>query len=289
MSDLRLELDLGPLLDLGKDLQGFESEIHRSVATLSAQTHLHIIEDASKVLHSRREIYIKALHKPSEVSPGVFVITLDESALWIEEKTEQHSMVNDLLGDNPKIAKDGSRYRCIPFSHNKGGPATNTPAEQQLVDAIKTELKKLRIPWAGIERNPDGSPKTGTLHKISIATPSRPAGTAAGPGGNQQGWGRGPEGAPRVGPTGIPLLQGLRISQTGVFNPDGSPKLNKMGQQAARRDIMTFRVVSSKHLGQNRWIYPEKEGVNLMDKAMDWAEREWDQRIVPDLLKKLGG
>jgi hypothetical protein len=287
MADIGLNLDISDLLSLGKDLEQFEGELNRSVALLSAQTHLHIIESAHRVLHARREIFIKALAKPSEVSPGVWMITLGAEAGWIEEGGDAHSMVKDLLGDDPKTAKDGSKFRVIPFSH-KGGPASNTSAENELVGAIKNELKKLRIPWAGIERNEDGSPKSGTLHRINMTTPNKPVGAESGPGAGHRGYGHGAEGAPMVGPTGIPFLQGLKISQSPLFGADGKPKLDAKGKQMASRDISTFRIVSSKHIAENRWVYPAKEGIFLMDKAMEWAEREWDSKILPDLVKKLG-
>jgi hypothetical protein len=198
-----------------------------------------------------------------------------------------HSMVKDLLGDNPKVAKDGSRYRVIPFEHSKGGVTQNTPAEMELVNAIKGELKKLRVPWAAPERNTDGSPKSGVVRKLDIQGPARPGGTEAGPGGNQHGYGHGAVGAPMQGPTGIPFLKGVTISQNPLFNTDGTPKLDKKGKQMAAKSITTFRVVSSKHEGE-RWKYPGIEGVHFLDDGCEWAGREWEQKILPELLKKWG-
>lgn len=287
MSDLRLDLDIRELESLAKDLEALDDDLQRSAQLLAGQAHLHILEQAQTKLHSRREMYVKALAKPTEIMPGVWMITLKEDAVWVEEGMPPHSMVKDLLGDNPHVAKDGSRYRVIPFEHSKGGVTQTTPAEQELVKAIKGELKKLRIPWSTVERNADGSPKSGVLHKLDIGGPPRPAGTEAGPDGNQHGYGHGPIGAPMQGPTGIPFLKGVRISQSPMFNPDGTPKMNKKGQQMAQRNITTFRIVSSKHEG-SRWQYPGIEGTRFLDEALQWAETTWEQKMLPELLKKYG-
>lgn len=287
MADLTLDISSKELDDLVKEFQGFEAEVLRSAQLLAGQTHLHILEEAQQRLHSRREMYVKALSKPTEISPGVFMITLKEDAVWIEEGMSPHSMVKDLLGDNPKVAADGSRYRVIPFEHSKGGPTSQTPAEQELVSAIKSELKKMRVPWQAPERNTDGSPKSGVVRKMDIAGPARPPGTEAGPGGNQKGYGHGPVGAPMQGPTGIPFLKGVTISQNPLFNSDGTPRLDKKGKQMASRSITTYRVVSSKHEGTS-WKYPGIEGMRFMDSALEWASREWETKMLPDLLKKFG-
>lgn len=287
MSDLQLDLDISEILQLGKEFEFFEEELNRNVSLLAGQTHLHMLEQVQQRLHSRRAMYVKALCRPTEIEPGVYAITLNEEAVWIEEGLPAHSMVKDLLGDNPKVAKDGSRYRVIPFEHSKGGPTSQTPAEQELVTAIKGELKKLRIPWKGIERNPDDTPKSGTLHRFNIDGPVRPPGTEAGPGQNQHGYGHGSIGSPMVGPSGIPFLKGVTISQSPLFNTDGSPKLDSKGRHAASRSIKTFRVVSSKHEG-SKWLYPGIEGTHFFEDALSWCEREWEQNILPSILKKLG-
>lgn len=295
MSDLRLELDIKDLEAMAKDLEALDDDLQRSAQLLAGQTHLHILEQLPQKLHTRREMYVKALAKPTEVMPGVWMITLKEEAVWIEEGMPPHSMVKDLLGDNPETAKDGSRYRVIPFEHSKGGVTQNTPAELELVKAIKGELKKMRVPWSKIERNADGSPKTGVLHKLDIGGPPRPAGAAATPNltgdpkfpANQHGYGHGPVGAPMQGPTGIPFLKGIRVSQSPVFNEDGTPKMDRHGKQMATRSITTFRVVSSKHEG-SRWNYPGIEGTKFFDEALQWAEREWETRMLPELLRKYG-
>ena len=230
---------------------------------------------------------------------------MHEEGVWIEDGLPEHSMVKDLLGDNPKTAQDGSKYRVIRFEHAKGGPTSQTPAEQDIVKAIKSELRKVKIPWKGIERDTTGKPKSGVLHRLDINAPLRPAHAEVAltswmanavkkAGGdttgmtNQHGYGQGDIGQPLQGPTGIPFLKGLQVSQNLLFNDDGTPKMNKKGQQMATRSIATFRIVSSKHEAQGRWMYPGIEGVHLFDEALLWCERTWEQEILPSLIKKFG-
>ena len=154
-------------------------------------------------------------------------------------------------------------------------------------------LKKMRIPWKTPERNADGSPKSGMLHRLDINGPPRPAGAVGTPTGNakvpvnQHGYGHGPAGAPMQGPTGIPFLKGLTIQQNPLFNQDGTPKLDAKGKQMASRTFSTFRVVSSKHEG-TKWKYPGIEGTHFFEEALQWAEKQWENEILPQLLKKLG-
>jgi hypothetical protein len=45
--------------------------------------------------------------------------------------------------------------------------------------------------------------------------------------------------------------------------------------------------VSSKHEGE-RWNYPGIEGTKFFDEALVWAEGVWEQKMLSELLKKLG-
>jgi hypothetical protein len=154
-------------------------------------------------------------------------------------------------------------------------------------------MKKRNISYKAIERHPDGSPKTGLLHKFDVNAPLRPAGSAG-----KRGFGKGPVGAVMQGPNamggsggGTPLLAGVRVYQTALFKRDAqgnmSPDMDKKGQQRAARAVMTFRIVSSKHQGI-KWQYPGIEGKHFFEKAEQWCHTQWDTVIVPELLKKLG-
>jgi hypothetical protein len=287
MGDIWVELNVEGLVEsVKKDLEGLERDTHKAVQLLAAQAHAHIKEQVQAKLHSRRQMYDEALSEVAEVAPGVWAITLEAKAVWIEEGMPPHSMVDDLLKKNAKVAKDGSTYKVIPFSQNKG-PTMMSPGSAALAQALKSELKKRSIPYAKIERDPTGAPKTGLLHKFSMSQPMRPAGTAGKPG-----WGKGPIGSVMQGPNaqggsggGTPLLAGVSIYQTAIKGIDGKPMLDKKGLQKAVRSIVTFRIVSSKHRGV-KWNYPGIEGTHFFEECETWLKQEWETNILPDLLRK---
>lgn len=244
-------------------------------------THAHILEQANKKLNSRREPFVKAISMKQE-GDNTWLIVLDQSARWIDDGQTPHSMVDALLAGKGgkgkvKIAKDGSAYRVIPFGHGPGkGKTQSTPAEMDLQATIKSALKTAHnrltgergIPFAKIERNEDGSPRTGLLHTLNIKRD--PIKTHNGPG-----QGHGPVGAVRQGPTGIPFLQGLRIYQKATVKPDGT--------SSVKRAITTFRVVSSKHKDQGRWFHPGTAPVHIFDEAHEWAQSHWETVVMPKI------
>lgn len=253
--------------------------IQRAVGDLSVQTHAHVLEKVQNSLHSSREIYVNALHY-SMVDENTYRISLDRAAWWIEDGIEPGtSMVDWLLrqaspnSKPPKTAKDGSQYRVIPFMHNKG-PTSQTPTQNLLKETVRGELRRRGIPYGNLELDPTGKPKTGKLHSFDIM--NKPLKTQHGVG---QGWGD--IGKPRVGATGIPFLQGVTIYQRAYKDAQGNDKV--------RKDIMTFRVVSSKHKAQNRWVHPGFEPKEFLKEGYEWAQKEWEDKYVPQILATLGG
>lgn len=190
------------------------------------------------------------------------------------------SMLDALLA-SPKAqrAADGSAYLVVPFEHSGKGPASSTPAQTDLVNKLKSEFKKRKIPWAKVERDDQGRPKVGRLHKFSVT--DGPLKTHHGPG---QGWG--PVGDVRQGPNerqkagggpgggGTPFLAGVAVYQ----HADAAGNV--------KRSVMTFRIASSKHRDQNRWVYPGIEGASILADVERWAE-EQVERMTPDLIEKV--
>lgn len=260
-------LDITPLLALGKNLDDSAKKTMKEAGDrLTKMVRAHIVEQAGKKLHTRRQMYIDGL-TTLQLDDSTFVVNLDAKVRWIEDGMPAHNMIDDLLkAKSAKTAKDGSKYVVVPFQHKKG-PTQMTPAQKTLLDTIKGELKSRGIGYGKIEMA-GGKPKLGLLHSFDIK--HSPIKTSHGPG-----QGKGPIGQVMQGPTGIPLLQGVRIYQRNVKNKDGS--------QSTRRDIMTFRIASSKHKGQGRWDHPGNEAVKLMDEGFDWAKRTWEREIIPQL------
>ena len=265
-----LNLDLGVLGELARDLRPTVDKAMKDAARdLAMQTHAHILEEVQEKLHSTREKYVAALdiHQADE---DTWVITLKKDAMWIEEGIPPNKdMLDGLLkSGKAKTAKDGSRYMVVPFEHKKG-QTSQTPAQKNLTDTIKAEMKKRKIPYGKLETDTSGKPKLGLLHSFDIM--KQPIKTAHG-----AGQGKGAIGDVKQGPTGIPFLQGVRVYQTKVKD--------KKGKEHVQKSIMTFRIASSKHKGTGRWVHPGLEAKKFFDEAVKWAQKEFEDRIRDQIL-----
>lgn len=250
-----------------------EREMKDAVRRLTTATHGHILEEAQNKLRSSRQKFVDALSF-EQVNDETWLIKLDPTAFFIEEGLPpNHEMIDDLLkqgrpnkgrdagapkGDI-KTAKDGSRYRVIPFQHNKG-PTQQTPKQTSLTDMVKSEMKSRGIPYGKIEKDVGGQPKTGLLHKFDVNTQKQKV---------------------PVSKSGISLLQGVRVYQTKVKD--------KQGKDTVKRGIFTFRIVSSKHKGTGKWVHPGVEARKFMDEGFSWAVKEWEQKIAPEILSRIAG
>jgi hypothetical protein len=280
-----INLDLSQIQELSKDIQtSLEAAAKQAGEELAQRTRAKAIELASERLNSRRKKFIDALSLNFE--EGVWVLKLDESMAWIDDGIEPHNMIENLLkSPKAKRSKDGSSYLVVPFDHSPGHGATNsTPAQLDLVDTVKAEMKRRKIPWATVERDSQGRPKTGKLHSFHIK--NTPLKTGEGPG---QGWG--PKGDVKQGPNqaqikggkskpgggGIPFLQGVSVYQT----PDGGG--------GTKRSVMTFRVVSSKQ-SSPRWDHPGLQPTHLFLDTEKWMWEEFkkmEPEIIQSVLDKL--
>ncbi len=279
LSELEDILDLGDVAD---------AQMQKAAADLTAQTKAKITEIANQKLHSRRNQFLDALSH-FQLDENTWVVNLDKRSRWIDDGMGEHDMLDSLLkSKKAKRAKDGSTYVVIPFQHNKT-KQNMTPAQQSLINTIKSELAKVDATPNKIEMNGDGTPKLGLVRSLDIMNKPRSSG--------KNPLGRGMGGVAQ-GPTGIPLLQGVRIYQKEINKPDGS--------KGVGRFVMTFRVASSKHRDQKvdtttapwrkkqgaskpqpRWRYPGVEATNIMEEGMRWALDRWEQKIAPALLARI--
>lgn len=171
--------------------------------------------------------------------------------IWVVSINEKGLWVEEGIEPNtdmkPGLLK-GKNFRVIPFSKDKS-KASSTNYEFQLREQVKSALKKEGIPFKKIEENPDKTPKLGLLHRKNF-------------GGEIPGKGN------------TPVLQGVSIYQT----------LTKTGN--VRRDILTFRTVSNGPASAGKWFHPGYEAKKFLDKAQAWAEKEWEQTFIPEILAK---
>jgi hypothetical protein len=275
---LFVNIDTSGFGDLGGDLEkALKEEAIAANRELALMAQAKATEMANERLHNRRKKFIDALHLSQE--GDVWVLSLDAGARWIDEGMPPHNMLDDLLA-SPKVkrAADGSAYVVVPFEHGPGkGSGENTPYQQDIVDTLKKEFKARKIPWAKIEKGDNGAPKLGKIRSFSID--HSPVKSHDGPG-----QGRGPIGDVRQGPNkrqvvgggpaggGIPFLQGVAVYQRA-----------KEGG-GVQKSVMTFRIASSKHQGQDRWNHPGLEPTNIMDDVAKWAQEAVERDIFPKLI-----
>ena len=252
-----LNLDLSAVIAANKELAA-EIQVKLAAATqaLATQTHAKVLEMANEKLHSRLEEFTKNLDF-EQIDDNTWSIVIKEPAVWIEDGMEPKSMLDSLLSSpKAKMGKNG-KYIVVPFKHDKGAKK-QTPHQQAITTDLKRQLKRLKVPFKAIEKNPDGSPKLGLLHKIDLQ-PSKNALKS---------------GFPMVGKhSGRPLLQGVRIYQ----------HLDKNNK--ARRDIFTFRTASANSSG---WFHPGTQPMHFLENAYLWASATFDSVIAPQILDSLG-
>lgn len=247
---LKLEFDVAKIAAQFKEIAlEVEQDLNRSVASLAAMTHAKVSELASEELHSSLKNLQDSLGF-EEISTGIWVVSIDEKGLFIEEGIESSKdMKEDLLRNNARISASGHRYKVIPFDHGKA-PTQLTPKAQELVGLIRQKLKKEKVPFKKIEKNADGSPRLGKLHSFDIES-ERPT--------------------PR---SSHPALKGVTIYQS------------KGANGSVRRDIFTFRTVTDSGASDGKWIHPGLKAKHFLDRAAEWAMDEWEKNILPEVLSK---
>jgi hypothetical protein len=218
------------------------------VEGLATMTHLKTLELSRDKLGSLSKKYSDAITFENPMK-GLWIINLDEKAMFIEENYPAHFMSELLEGKSARTAKDGTKFAVIPFEHSKA-PSEMSHKAQDLSKLLKDEFKKRGISWKKIELNPDGSPRTGVVHRFDVES-ARPTANS-----------------------GDPALKGVTVYQS--KGADGN----------MRRDILTFRTISEKSEEQGKWQYPGREGSKLLDLSFEWAEKEWSEKILPEILSK---
>lgn len=259
---LKIKIDTSGIAQQFKELaMEVEQDLKKGVASLASMTHARVVEMAGGELHSSRKKFMDSLGF-EEVTDGVWVVSVGEGGLWVEEGIEPNTdMKPDLLKNAKHTSKDGHKYRVIPFDHGKAPSQMNGYA-QGVVAKIRANLKKEGVPFKKIEKDGNGNPLLGKLHSFpkagaSDAEVKRWTGDTPGKG-------------------NTPVLKGVSIYQT----------LTKTGN--IRRDILTFRTVSDGPGSAGKWFHPGFEPKKFLDRAEEWAWREWEERILPEILGKYG-
>ena len=280
MANFDIKIDTSKVADMfGQTRDIIESALIPGVRAIAVATHGAVLNFAKEKLQDSYKLPIFLGADKSgiprnlrwiEITPGLWVIEIDDSVAWIENgraptsmATEQWLLKPSKDGKWPKRAKDGSLYRPIGFTHFKSKgklPETNKPAYRTIVEnAMKAQgISK------GIERHADKSPKLGILHKLQI----NPPGTQA----------QIPNMYSRPRTAQEAALSGLK-PHSGIFHLKGAVVLQRMVEGKGKKmhavkETVVFRVVSSKHKAEGRWMYPRVDGINSLKAGYDYANAE---------------
>lgn len=277
-----------------------ESRVKTAVEALSVSVHAFIINRASSELsgfkkdfflgtgeHAKKETQKSTPHPGVDqsarhvrwvkVADSLWVVELDEKVAWIEQGRSPVSMATEdwLLKPGSKglkTAKDGSKYKAIPFTHTRGGKDLNTD-KPALASIINKAFKAQKIPLKKIEKDSSGNPKLGVIHKLQINIPE--GGHASMPGIFSR-----PRSPEEAAATGLKAHGGIHYLKDAVVIQRKNPK-GKVVKEA-----VTFRIVSSKHQAENRWMYPAVKPFGAIPAAYQYAQEEWAQ-ILPKLLEEI--
>lgn len=303
MSNLDFKVNIDEIADkLQMKREVIEGRIVQEVKQLAASTHAFVVRYASEKLEKNefmRKWFFGEINsqtnesekvKFQEIGHGMYLVSIDESSRFIEEGRDPAPMATDkwLLkeGKGLKTAKDGSKYKVIPMKQMGGVGGKSDNPYAGFTNILKSALKKQGISLNKIERDSDGNPKLGILHRLQVAHPNSKSG-----GFHQMvspkklklfSEGRTPE---RAAALGLPVyggkfhLAGVVVSQR---KDEATGKIKK--------EAVTFRVVSSKHKDEGRWVYPRVDPLNSIPEAFKFAEKAWEQTIksLEDEFRKTG-
>jgi hypothetical protein len=149
--------------ELKKDI---ENDVQNATKALATMIYTSISDKVQQNLHSTRKLYMDNLNAPVEVEPGVFLVSLNSAALFLENGKSAGPMTGLLNSPSAKEGANG-KYIAIPFVHSKN-PSQMTSTAQQVSQSIRTELKKRSIGYKTLEMDEKGQPKIGTLHQFTV-------------------------------------------------------------------------------------------------------------------------
>lgn len=258
------------LRSLEKDIKDLTKEMtekaRRSVELLAGTAYDMIAREAQEKLKSTRKLYTDNLNIKKISSSGdntIHAVVLYKPARWIEEGMPAHNMIDDLTSGPKSRAykKGGGRWNIIPFEHTK--PSQQRSEQQtRISDHINKELKAMGL--NKVIKGRDGKPIMGRAVSLSLL--------------------HHPPGVTRKDVWRTPLLSGLTIYQSAKTGKDGEILRTKKGAMKVKKDIFTFRVVSTRQRDSGLWDHPGLEGL----KAFETVEKKLDsiwQQMINELVK----
>jgi hypothetical protein len=279
---------------LGQVADTIAPQIQKSVENLSAATHAKIVTIVNEAFPEdefKRQFYLgqgkyaktnlKSDEHPlvlpdsknlrwNKLSNNLWVVELDPSAEWLEMGRDRVSMATEdwLLKPGPSLkhAKDGSTYKSIPMPAGKqASHSKSDKGEAFLKDALMQSIEKAGIDLKTIQMDNAGNPKLGITDKIDTSDFEWQGSSIAGA------FSRGRT-AEESAATGLPEHEGHFMIGGAVMLQREDPDV----KGGVRRDAVVFRTVSSKHLGEDRWMAPAVPGIHAFEQAERWANDQWN-------------
>ena len=279
MSNFTLKANVKEIADrLGQSTDSLAYRVIKEVEALSASTHAFVVRYANEKLKDRhRNLFFGENNQNvrwNQVAPNIWVVEIDESVAWIEEGREPTSMATDKWLLKPgskglKRAKDGSMYKVIPFTHARGAGGSMNSPNPEIASTIKKELKDKGINLRTLDRDDKGNVKLGVVSKLGInkSRSSYPQSLFSEPRNNTT-----------AKHLGLPSHHGHHFLKNAVV-------VQRQQGNKVSKEVVTFRVVSSKHQAEGRWMYPRVEPLNSIPEAHKYALNEWD-KIVKTIEKE---
>jgi hypothetical protein len=267
MADFSFKANLKEIADkLGQTTDAISARIKSEVGKLSISTHAFVVAFANERLTGfNRDHFFGKNNKNvrwTQVADGYWVVEIDESVRWIEEGRPQPTFMGDWLlkpgAPGVKTAKDGSKFRVIPMNQTK-----NSQKDPILFHNIKYALQQNNIDMKKITRGSDNKPILGVVAKLGIKEKrtSYPEMHFSEPRNRQT-----------ANKLGLPETHGHHYLDNAVVTQ------RKVGGKV-KKEVVTFRVISSKHKQEGRWFYPKVEALNSIPEAYKYANEEWGKIV----------
>jgi hypothetical protein len=222
--------------------------------------------------HSDNISFLPQKIKVEKFYPGPFYglrrrwdISVEEGASFVCQGVVIHNSPT-FMGDwllkpgapGVKTAKDGSQFRVIPMNQTK-----NSKKDPVLFHNIKYALQQNNIDMKKLTKGPDNKPILGVVAKLGIKEKrtSYPEMHFSEPRNRQT-----------ANKLGLPETHGHHYLDNAVVTQ------RKVGGKV-KKEVVTFRVISSKHKQEGRWFYPKVEALNSIPEAYKYANEEWGKIV----------
>jgi hypothetical protein len=256
---------------IGQTADVISDRLERATKNLSLQARDYIQSKAEEKLNEYQKTqYLEHLYW-KEISPGIWVVELDPKVAYLEDGRPARSMATEywlLKPGKTKTAKDGSKYRAIPFTRSaKPNIAKLSGPEKTLGQMIKAELSHRKLGGNKIIKDDLGNPKLGVVAKLDIPDPGHGF-----PGLHSR-----PRSAADAALSGLKPHSGVFYLKNAVLI---QREIKRGKKTSIKKEVVVFRTVSSKHFLEGRWMAPEIKGLNAFPDAVDWSKKQLENVIA---------